>query len=1131
MTRRVHELGEAFHFGNLTGDRIVMEAMTNFDAGTQLDDVLQYIHRRLTLLEQGDHSVNAFGIDAFTLIPSFTIDAIKLEHFEPSFTIDARVPVTPTAPSPFTADAVLMPQFSINAIIERESPIEIWHQDSFTNDWIDSWGDPDTTGDAYEYDNDAHEDASDKIELTLDVTDPDFPDYVGRYIEEDKTYYTHTAGDGGLTNKTVTFLINNGRGTDGMNKIRFEFRGPTNYLEYEIRGSGQLGVDAIRLVTESTSRDFFDDQILGAKWSGYKYFQVQAVEGHVRGRVWGIEQSQPDWQVEYRSATPIAGRTGVNWRGTSWVLVVLHPNGRPWTHDMKQWEIESRGGGRMLTDAFIQPWFTADALLTRGGVWRVDAFIQPYFTMDAKIVIRTEDSFTADAVIPLLVTGNPTIDAFIQPYFNIDAWFYVPQFGSFTIDAELVYTFGDDLLLDGVIVRTQLDSFTADTITEVPIGPLTYVLDAWIAYGGGIALDAYVLDTRILIDAIFKDGQTGSFPVDSRVVDPELLREFFIDAYIPPPAGSFTTDAILKKVNDHIVHWDDFDNRVTTANLGVPSHRGRYTYSANEQQHTVSGGVWNHSSHATGGQTNDIVYLADVSGNVDRDVYWEVNYEPNSGISIGNHYLYIAGNLRFRWTAQNNAAWVIQYQSADTGFSLTPGTNDWIGMHAVIYDEGKKLKWKLWPRASGEPGPWMQWVDMEAQGWTITDAVPYWHTDDKSWFGDGDPPFDHDHDNITIELPSGVPFAYTAEAVTQDTIGNAFTVDALTGFIFSADAFIQPYFTADARIWLGTTFSMDAIIKTEQLKLDGHITFDWDTATNVGGDWTHTAPARAQAIVIVARAQTTPSAITYGNKALTNVGSNRWYLEDVSGRDDDVVRLTGSFGNHHRSSVIMSSEAPITYADLDQLTGISGAGDKTVTMQDTITGPAVRASVQAMYGNKGDPTGSYTPYNGDGIGYDFGDGVINANPITGYSGANTGNIDTPGDPDTTDITAGFYQAWSKFQEAYFIMMQAEHGGFIVNANLSLSFSADAFIQPYFTMGAWIKTPQSDTFTADAVIGVVLGSFTADAVIDVAEALGVIALWRYENLPDDDMNDETDLDQGVSIAKSSLVRVWAYENLS
>lgn len=1078
MNRRVHELDDSWHFGSLLGSRIVTEAMTNFDVDTPLDDVLQYIHARLTLLENGDHKVGAFSMEAYTLIPSFTIDALKFETITPTFTIDARVEVTPTEAS-FTADALFMPMFSIDAIIERPGPDELWHQDFFDNDWLDSWGTPSTgIGAAYGYTNDAHEDASDKIEITQDVTDPDFPDYVGRYIEQDKTYYTHTVGDESLTNKDVTFLIENGRGIDGENIIRFEYRGPDNYLEYRIRGSGQLGADSVALYVDGVQRDFFDNQILGPKWGGRKYFQIQAVNNHVRARVWGVAQSVPGWGLEYRAASITNGRTAINWRGTSWVLVVEHPNGRPWTHDMKEWTVESVGAGRLLLDAFVQPYFTMDAELIRGGVFKVDAFVQPYFTMDAFLVITTEDSFTLDAVIPLTVQANPTVDAFIQPYFRIDAWKKVVGApGSFTIDAAKVFTFEYSFTTDAAVERQIPGSFTADAITKVLDVTDTFVLQAWLAYGGDFDLDAYILGTRFLIDAVKKGEQTASFTIDSRVMDPELLREFFIDAYIPPPDGSFLMDAILKHAPDEYSHWDDFDNRTVASGLGVPSRVGRYTYSANEAWHDVTNGEWHYEDNLQ----SDRVYFADTSGNnIDRHIYWEWNRENNSGISIGWMYWYLTGDLYIR-NRLNGSVYELIADGMDTGIDLNPGTTGWVGCRFEIYNNGKNAKWKMWNRASGEPELWQQWIDLTP--YSLTDADVSVDAASQSWFGQGNPPFDHYLDNVSVWHPSGHPYVLDSDAIIEKTDQPGdFRIDAdVIPTPFTIDAFVQPYFTIDARIWLGTTFSMDALIKSVQQFREGKITHDHVNAGGAG-QWTHTPPADAKAIIVYGWGDSSdaPDSPTYGNKAMTSLESAVWYLTDLSGRDDDEVRTdAGSY----RASLILSSFEDIDYAS-------SQAGYPTVTMNDTIAHEAGRAVFQWASGGKADPWTNLAAYQVDGQGWLL-DRGFNTNPITGWSRAATLGIDGV---DTTSITAGVVDTGSTLNAANNYLFESANSGFAIGAFINKIFTIDAIFvkntvaSPLPQMDAIKHENIQASFTIDARIfdfGEQLYDFTMDAWIDPA----------------------------------------------
>ena len=146
--------------------------------------------------------------------------------------------------------------------------------------------------------------------------------------------------------------------------------------------------------------------------------------------------------------------------------------------------------------------------------------------------------------------------------------------------------------------------------------------------------------------------------------------------------------------------------------------------------------------------------------------------------------------------------------------------------------------------------------------------------------------------------------SYTADAVVFATISAATTVDAIT-FETTEDSF-----TAEAEKTLGGDFTLDASILstvTGQVFTGGapitvgSVAGNSSYATNPS--WTHTPTADDKALVVmIGSYEGVATAVTYGNKPLasravlpgTSLLNNMeiWSLEDLSDRDDDVVRVT-----------------------------------------------------------------------------------------------------------------------------------------------------------------------------------------------------------------------------------------------
>ena len=152
----------------------------------------------------------------------------------------------------------------------------------------------------------------------------------------------------------------------------------------------------------------------------------------------------------------------------------------------------------------------------------------------------------------------------------------------------------------------------------------------------------------------------------------------------------------------------------------------------------------------------------------------------------------------------------------------------------------------------------------------------------------------------------------------------------------------------DAIIAQGT-FKVDAVLAPKRFFVDASIQrtvrggeepITIGTVATTGTDygtnrtWTHTFTSNAKAIVVLLGSYNSSdvTSVTYGNKALTErryqggqAGMHIFSLTDLSGRDDDVVRVTGA--TQTGGSVLLDSDANIEYYDSQgtaYATGLNG---------------------------------------------------------------------------------------------------------------------------------------------------------------------------------------------------------------
>jgi hypothetical protein len=394
------------------------------------------------------------------------------------------------------------------------------------------------------------------------------------------------------------------------------------------------------------------------------------------------------------------------------------------------------------------------------------------------------------------------------------------------------------------------------------------------------------------------------------------------------------------------------------------------------------------------------------------------------------------------------------------------------------------------------------------------------------------------------------------------------------------DAFVQPWFRMDARIWLGTTFSMDAIIRKPDITIgDPKISYT-HVAANSSGAWTHTPPANAK-MLHVTSTRNPPASITFGNIPMTQIPSTTedWYISiaDAAGRDDDVIRPSAA--GAMQSSIWLTSVGDI------ELVGRSGSYP-TMTANDTITNAAARAVVYRFGAGNNDPFGggaaAYTEAASQGKYPTYG-ALLNrnfsTNPVVGWSSAISINRNGP---DRYSITAGvvggpinggygdlyqapaphtsmeawiagggkfLIQAWKKL-EAPLTFDAIKEAPFTFTFTMDAArfdfgtqerwFTMDAAIAPAndetrVTQFGWLKlgdqmwgdvTPGREQlhFTMAAVLA---GAIQMNALIDTghikvfADIIGDDRLWYYEN------HDDGKPDEG----RTENMRIWMWDNLT
>jgi hypothetical protein len=1093
--RHSHELG---HFGELSTSRVITELMTNFSADTPIQEVLEWIHLRLSLLEGSQHTATAFGMNAEYFQPTFGINAVTTEGFEDAFTAEARFPQDPIDPVFISAGAWLTGNVMLDAAVKGIGKTGgYYHYDDMSNQQDHGWGDGSHYG-SYSYDGGTETDGVHKwrhLKADRD-TDPldEVYDYQGTLVEIENTNPYTWLHDDGLTNKRV--LINISIGV--CNNIwscfqRFHFRGLNNYVQWDNEARGHkhhLIVDGATVYTAATTV------------TGWRWLKIEALDHVVRFKHW--TGSEPEaWAYEHMTATPTAGPTGINWRGRSGGVITYVNQGSPWTHRLRHVSVTGINSGSIGAGAYIRPApFDAAAWLSSGDDIVISAFIQPTFRFDALLVNYVPGNLTIGAFKKDIVPGDLTAGAFVQPYANMQAVINDDSvMGNHTADAWKVLTTEDSVGIDAVLHDTDRTySVTADGIIHAQDLPGSYTADA---YKNVLVTDDTTVDSFIApgahppVDAIVKDLDREYSFSEGAWLWPQGIEHFEINAIKHQPDSDTSTvglDAAIDYVGERLEHphYDDF-NRGASDNdavgWGVPSHSGAYSYSDAATTRwlpapTAGGenfGYWNVS-------TGDRVTYAREPLDLDRTMSLDMYIEYGAGIKIGNIYFFINDSVRVRKYHSNGGHFYLEVYYGGVWNGLTDNSAgadyDWKSLKVELV--GTNIKYKVWDRSGSEPA----WQYDASPPWTPTTGQPRIYHAGQSWFGSGGEPWLQRFDNWFV-TGIGFPFSYNVNAVLR-TVDNEGSVSAGAHIVpepFTASAFIQPWFHMDARIWLGTTFDAGAMIQTIENVVDSEMTYTHVVGYVGGGTttprtWTHTL-ANGKAIVVTSRSRNAPDAVSYGNKPLTYRGGQIWTLDDIHNRDDDVVRCTGTMDDVYLTSTIIACGNPVSFADYDSQS-LGGAGNKILTLQDTVPGPAWRMSINSFHGSK-NPSG-HVAYNEDPTGFLLSVGTPDGGIITGFGGAVAGNIQGP---DDTDTTSGVIDNNGSFSEHYAVLMQAASEAILTDAFIRpgghIPFSAQLTGK---NLSAIIRAHMpTKTFTAEAarhLFGEQLKSYFADSVVTLGD---------------------------------------------
>ena len=557
------------HHDELLDGRVITEAMTNFPEGTPLREVLQWLHDRLSLQEAGHYIVQGFSLDSTRFQPTLTVDAMTLENFPNSFTMDARLPITPTDPEFIPANAWFTGRTTAAAWIAGEQPTgKYYHYDTFTNETAHRWGRADTVG-YYTYVQNIPDSSStqnfqwDMYKADVDPTPPSEDpegepsnDFRGIVYEDlpwphgssPQIFGEVHAQDEGLLNKRVLILakFDNASSASANNShVRIYFRGGNNYIK---RGT-VVGTSDTRLIVDGVEK-----ADLG-KTDGWYWYKIECLDNVVKFKFWPKDSAEPStWNATETNASLTPGNTYVDFNMAYGGIIVPELNGSPWTHEFKHWSVEGINAGPVFTDAWLAGRFGAAAWFSSGNDTLVDAFISPTFRADSLIVEYVPGDFTIGAFREGRWEYDWGADAHIGGYAKLDAIISDDAaYGSYTADAWKVITTENSAVEDAVVkdIDRTYGIPTDGVIKDLAL-PGSFTADAYknLLIEGSHTIDGYL-------------GPGAHPPADAVVKRPDQTDDF--------TAGSWLWPHPSTRMVWHVLHPLRARQRVRTLEARRPS--------------------------------------------------------------------------------------------------------------------------------------------------------------------------------------------------------------------------------------------------------------------------------------------------------------------------------------------------------------------------------------------------------------------------------------------------------------------------------------------------------------------------------------------------------------------------------
>lgn len=256
--------------------------------------------------------------------------------------------------------------------------------------------------------------------------------------------------------------------------------------------------------------------------------------------------------------------------------------------------------GNFTVSAWIQPHFSVSATkgYTRywqgkhgikidawkeggtGSSFTLDAEIRPYFTTDATVLGTRERTFSVASYLSNAKYGSLTVDAFIEGWFRVDAVLFAPvdnEFTCWSLDSAIVFRPQGSTTLDA--------SITGFLVNAVVKGTRKFIFSIFALYGRrsgsgsfGVFAEKYAasaywdpydeewLYPHFYVDALKMVHRSGSFSVGAAIIFPgQPIISIFADAsIINTQSNEFLLEAEIDPLYQTVVYdgYRDVSKRV-----------------------------------------------------------------------------------------------------------------------------------------------------------------------------------------------------------------------------------------------------------------------------------------------------------------------------------------------------------------------------------------------------------------------------------------------------------------------------------------------------------------------------------------------------------------------------------------